>query len=138
MLRLTIKEALDQDDASYGPHIYFYREGETIFYIGQSVQPFERLRQHLGRGLLSPGPDAIGNLILDNRPASLSWTVQITPLSEIHAAQASHVKVSITRLERALIEHFKPCINNMGNKHATPLPAKYRPTGAANEGVKLA
>lgn len=73
MLQLTIREALECEDEETGEHyIYLYKEDATVFYVGRSIHPFERLRQHIGQAPRSPFPDAIGSLILNNRPVSLS------------------------------------------------------------------
>src|SRR5215471_2514982 len=79
MRTFTIKEALELDDLNDERYnIYLYRDSEVVLYIGQSSRPFERLREHLGQGDRNLyDPDFVGQLMLNNRPASLTWEVQI-------------------------------------------------------------
>lgn len=122
-------EMLDPENDEDEQYIYLYSEGETIFYIGKSRQPFERLRGHLGQGddkRSQPFPDLIGRLILDNRPYSLEWTVRVIPLSEIHAAlKPPPVSTDIDLIEQELIARFHLCLNRTGNRTPAPLPEKY-------------
>lgn len=140
MIQTTMKEALEMydNDSRIQDYIYLYRDGETIFYIGKSVQPFERLQEHLGQGedlRALPFPDAIGKLILSNRPDSFEWTVEIVSLEEIEAKH--EIKLSIDDAERCLIIYYKPCLNEMYNRNPTPLPICYvKSSGIANEGIK--
>ncbi len=142
MQKLTMKEALDMydNDSRIQDYIYLYRDGEVIFYIGKSVQPFERLQEHLGQGedkRCQSFPDQVGKLILNNQPVSLEWRVEIMSLEEIHAKQESSIKIGIDDMEKELIMHFKPCLNDMYNRNPTPLPLHYRKSsGIANEGIK--
>jgi len=84
MQRMTIKEALEVEDASgcvVYPSLYLFRDGDVVFYVGQSIHPFERLQEHLGQG--DPwleAPDRLGQLILNNHPASLAWMMEVTAL----------------------------------------------------------
>jgi len=64
MRELTIREALEREDSTSDLCLYLYRDGKVIFYVGQSEQPFERLRGHLGRDDRNVTPDRIGSLII--------------------------------------------------------------------------
>jgi len=143
MRTFTIKEALELDDLNDERYnIYLYRDSEVVLYIGQSSRPFERLREHLGQGDRNLyDPDFVGQLMLNNRPASLTWEVQIATLAELQQLLNLPVridKVSLDSMERDLILLYKPCLNRTGNPHRTPLPARYiKESAIANEGVIL-
>jgi hypothetical protein len=143
MLRLTVREVLECDDQGGELYnLYLYRDGDVVFYIGQSGQPFERLREHLGQGERNLyDPDAIGQLILNNRPASLAWVVEVYSLAEmqgLHGIPVRLDKVALDSMERELIMQRRPCLNRTLNKNRTPLPLRYiKDSAIANEGVIL-
>lgn len=145
MKTLTMKDALEMVDQSYEqPFIYLYGEQEPgqeeiIFYVGKSIQPFERLQEHLGRGEDKRSlsyPDSVGDFILENLPASLSWFVRIIPLEEFRV-EMNEERLRIDEVERTLIQKLRPCLNRTWNRHPTPRPAKYCKDEIANEGVIL-
>lgn len=49
--------------------------------MGKSVQPLERLLQHPGRAL-PYAPDTVGQVILENMPVSLFWSMDLYTLSD--------------------------------------------------------
>jgi hypothetical protein len=51
--------------------VYVIRDGDLVFYVGQSDDVVNRLYDHLGDGPYSADPSSIGRLIIDNVPASL-------------------------------------------------------------------
>jgi len=143
MQRMTMREAMKMLDPEYDggeQYLYLYLEGEIVFYVGKSSQPFERLQEHIGQGddkRSMPWPDPIGRLILENRPASLEWTVQVTPLTELRTQMKLSDRVDIDTVERELIARFHPCLNRTCNRNPTPLPEKYRKFRISNAGIKL-
>jgi hypothetical protein len=141
MIRMTIREARERVDESTEQCIYCYRDGDTIFYIGRSDQPLERLEQHLGAGSFLPIPDPIGTFILDHHPLSLDWTVEIYTVRELDPEQFKDI-VTITRddadwIEGQMIFKYGPCFNGTGNKNRKHLPEQYQIKGIANAGVTL-
>lgn len=132
MQRLTIQEAIEAIDTpnrEAGHYIYRYYDGDTTFYVGRSVHPFERLREHLGQGERLPLPDAIGRLILDNHPDSLSWVMEIYGLQELaptlDLSCTSLLSMYADRLEDEAIARFQPCLNAINNPTGARLPVKY-------------
>lgn len=84
MARYTIQEAMESEDIGTAEQcIYVYHDGETVFYVGRSDQPIERLMQHLGEGVYSVVPDRIGSFILKHRPVSLTWLVDIVTVQSL-------------------------------------------------------
>lgn len=135
MQQLTIKEAREARDhppapGEVGQYIYRYLDGETTFYVGRSVHPVTRLREHLGEEGRLLLPDAIGWLILDNQPASLSWIMEVSTLEELapdlDLSCTSLLSMYAASLEEDAIARFRPCLNVLSNSAAAPLPAKYR------------
>jgi predicted GIY-YIG superfamily endonuclease len=121
--------------------IYVYTDGEYTFYVGRSQDPYTRLRQHIGIEGRSRLADSIGQFILDFRPESLAWLMQIYTLHELdpdrfQAAKANemqHTTAFADSIEQSLIDRLHPCLNGQHNRQATALPRKYRQI--ANEGV---
>jgi predicted GIY-YIG superfamily endonuclease len=132
MLSVTIQEALQGDSESAGHVLYVIRDRRVIFYVGRSVDPLNRLEEHLGHtGRNMYQPDRIGQLILKNHPASLIWTIDLYTLEERHSKE-------IGLAESELIHSLDPCLNFIGNKNRTPLPLRYiKESAIANEGVIL-
>lgn len=143
MQHLTIQQALEQEDAAneWQPKIYIYHDGEVYFYIGISEQPYMRLQQHLGKGVYTPYPSAVGELIIHNKPHSLQWFMDVYTLQEIAPDIDSELLSPVfcrgiaERIEHELIKRHHPCLNIMKNTKAIPLPEKYRYRRIANEGV---
>lgn len=187
MLQLTIKKAMDGAYNTFGHYIYLYRDGETVFYVGRSQNPFGRLNQHLA--LEGPGyGSSLGDIILDNLPESWEWAFELYTLAEclpfieqhnqwlapyyrslLTSGQAYIEQLTSNRTpleakimtdqewleicreqfsnhlyerlgdkaEKAMIEHYNPCLNTLGRTRSNPLPDRYRKHKEANAGVKL-
>jgi hypothetical protein len=148
MIVTTVKAALDFQVEGYstnGLHerypLYLVRDGDVIFYIGQSRSPLNRLQEHMGetsRGGLS----MLGMLIKAQAPASYEWTYELRkPVECIEYAEEYYRSLfpdavslftdtfretlDLDEAEIALIYHFKPCLNARGNPNRTPLPERY-------------
>lgn len=144
MLQLTIKEALtDPDYSAYlrmstqdkiqallslppdEPYrIYQISEEETIFYIGQSSCPHNRLRSHLGMDTRR-NTSAIGRFILQHSPRSDTWLFTQYTLAECAHILAPGVTCDIDTIENALIQRHRPPFNIRNNPTPHMLPAKY-------------
>lgn len=121
-----------QPIAQVGPSIYVVRDGDCVFYVGQSNSVTARLDEHLGRssrgGPLSPS--RLGQVIRDNLPGSRSWVVEFWSVVECKRELADVSSRSWQwdkdDAERAMIEARRPCLNTMGNPHGRRLPDQYR------------
>jgi hypothetical protein len=105
-------------------NLYLCRDGEVVFYVGQSYVAFDRVWQHILDGF--KGRSMIGRFILCNLPGSMRFTVE---LHDSRSADFSDVGHDLNAAERALIEQHAPCFNEMLNRCPTVLPARYAPPG---------
>ncbi len=143
MKRQTIKEVLAHEaglqEAEY--HLYIIREDETVFYIGQAGNTYNRLLYHLG-WLGQSGATHVGQFILDQAPQSDTWLFEQYTVEEcapfVLAYQATFpediqafyraypAKPNVNDAEEALIKLHRPCLNTAMNPQPPPLPEKYR------------
>lgn len=143
MITLTIQEAMESGEKTKGHCIYFYLDNDTLLYIGRSIRPCERLREHLGETPLYPFPDSVGSIIMDNMPESLLWIVKIWTIEELRpdiyqeALRTGMIDRLVKDLEEASIMRYKPHLNGIGHNYHNPLPDRYIKRKIANEGVKL-
>lgn len=135
MLLLTIKEALESSaERTEGQCLYLYRDEDTIFYVGRSIHPLERLKQHVLR------TDAIGSLILDNMPESFLWTMEIWTVQELRPDVHMDIPLQdiyAASLEMDFIAEKNPCLNALNRTSSNPLPDRYSKRKIANKGVVL-
>jgi len=69
----TIQEVLDGHIDAPDHRLYVVRDGATVFYVGQSARPIERIQAHLGLGFFGlAGPSTLGRWIEANLPDSLT------------------------------------------------------------------
>lgn len=157
MLYTTIADVLKRTVPPFDDHyLYIVRDRETVFYVGQSLDPVSRLHEHIygsGRSHVS----YLGQLIRRcAREAdlfavpSLEWQVEFLTLAECtpyveryqrlprwpvswkeaisppEGMTSYWHKQAINYAEGALIEHYRPCMNVAGNPNPTPLPECYR------------
>ena len=146
MKQQTIKEAISDEskfqEADY--RLYLIRDGETVFYIGQSQNTHNRLLSHLGLYGRS-GPSSIGQFIREHVPQSNSWVFEQYTLKEcepfILAYRATNAsghmqafyrtyghRYNVDDAEEALIKHYRPCFNAAMNPDPMPLPKRYQPS----------
>jgi len=151
---MTIEQAI-KDYVDTGEHyLYLYRDGDTVLYVGKSVQPLERLLQHLGRALPYT-PDDVGYVIHENMPESLSWTIDLYTLPDCLATVKAHQPGSVAAFqqylaqeafrkeammiaEEALIRQHRPHLNQQNaTRYDNPLPDRYVKRAIVNEGITL-
>jgi hypothetical protein len=134
MLQFTIQEALDRTNIgqqALGCVIYLIRDGETIFYIGQSVSPLDRLQGHLGQDWHQQ-VSAVGRCIQKNAPDSDQWTIELYTLQDCGPFVQKHYECfgglrmyDVSIAEQSMIQLFCPCLNDRHNPHPAPLPGQY-------------
>jgi hypothetical protein len=88
MLEMTIADVLKRDIPPYDDHyLYIVRDGETVFYVGRSLDPVSRLHEHICGGRRDVS--YLGQLIrrcareanLFAAPA-LEWQVELLTLAD--------------------------------------------------------
>ncbi len=78
---MTLDEVIQGNVSSDASCLYLVREASIVFYIGQSSDPVERLRQHIG--IASPEHQTrLGRLIMSNAPRSKAWQVALWTLAD--------------------------------------------------------
>jgi len=114
---------------------------ETVFYVGQSHNTYNRLLAHLGLDGRS-GPNVLGRLILDHAPRSDGWhfeeytleecrpfvlAYRVTlpePMQAFYQSLGNHYDVDLA--EEALMKLHRPCLNTAMNPNPPPLPERYQ------------
>ncbi len=115
------------------PEIYVVRDGDVVFYVGQSRQVETRLEAHVGRGEFGySGPSQLGHAILVNLPEARAWTIELWTVEECG-------ETTVDQAEQSLIDKYTPHFNIKGKrKRSSPMPARYiEAAKIANEGVRL-
>ena len=146
MLVLTVKEFLETDNINEPPDafIYLVRDGDIIFYVGQSRNLAQRISEHLGHGRKSASD--LGELILGNMPDSENWIIEFHTIKDCSGKVKEHygidysqytlddfcrsemlLKTAIDFSEIVMINDCRPCLNVTYNANRTALPLKYIP-----------
>jgi hypothetical protein len=136
MITVTVGDILDDKGPEWqdamGHRLYMVRDGEVVFYIGQSGNPLERILTHIGQGPWnwSQGPSPLGDLIMANLPASRGWQVDLMTPDECKPLVEDWLGFKITcsdiaYAEKALIRQHRPCLNVVCNEYPAPLPERY-------------
>ncbi len=105
--------------------VYLFRDGDLVFYIGQSYLAFDRVWRHIRDGYKARS--TVGRFLLTNWPASMNFTIELLSSQDIRFANLNN---ELNAVERVLIEQAAPCFNNVLNKRPTPLPETYAPPQA--------
>ena len=105
--------------------LYLFRDGEVVFYVGQSHLAFDRVWQHFYDG--GKARSVVGRFIWCNWPKSLSFTIELWSSQADRFAAIDHDR---SAAERSLIELYAPCFNETYNLRPTPLPDGYAPPNA--------
>jgi len=148
MYRTTIKGAFGNEmditteemESLNGPQIYVVRDGDVIFYVGRSVDPFRRIYQHMGYEMKLPS--SLGRLILNNQPESDKWIFECHNLEdclplinqslpkewneETKALALRGCRIDPSKAEDCMIQALSPCLNTSHNNNPNSLPEKYR------------
>ena len=123
MISSTVGEMLDRKldiKALVSCQLYVVRDGDTIFYVGQSKSIESRFLEHLGisaRGW--PAYESqLGRLIRENAPESQHWQVELYSIKELEVDDVDFA-------EEALINILRPCLNARYNDDPSVLPDRY-------------
>jgi len=127
-IRIKVKQFLLLEECPPGwreMDLYLFRDGGTVFYVGQSYLAFDRVWEHIRNGYKARS-DA-GRFILCNWPMSLNFEIELLSSKSAEFAAAGHDPGGA---EAWLIKHYKPCLNGTLNDEPTALPAGYRPVSS--------
>jgi hypothetical protein len=146
MIETTMQAILDDTITSQqlqGHYLYLVRDEEIVLYIGQALNPVERLESHLGLRWRR-SKSLFGEVFERNRPGSLTWRVILYQLADCADLLEQYImpelpsytlelyydparlKGSMTWAEQALIRHYQPCLNDRFNPTPTLLPERYK------------
>lgn len=124
-MQITVGEFIDKEEwgDTTGAHcIYVVRDGDTVFYVGQSASIIQRLWGHMGNeihgGWASFGHRAsdLGRLIRANLPQSRDWIIDLLTLKECKDYTVFNVPaLTVDMAEVALINILHPCLNRYMN-----------------------
>ena len=126
MIKVTVGDLTDgklDNLDTQGHHVYTIRDGDVVFYVGQSVCPISRLWGHLGnwrKGFVFGGASELGRIIHCNLPNSRSWQIELLTVSDCNA-------YSVDDAESKLIFELAPHLNIQGKRRPSgPLPERYK------------
>jgi hypothetical protein len=100
--------------------LYLFRDGDVVFYVGQSDLAFARVWEHLRQGFR--GRSLMGRFIWCNWPRSLNYHIELLSSRARRFAPLSHNR---NAAEAELIQHWSPCFNEALNRQPTLLPKHY-------------
>ncbi len=130
MKTIVVADILDkQFDTEVGHVIYVVRNGRLLFYIGQSKRDLVvRFREHVQK------PSRLGRLINENKPASLSWSLDFYTLADCRPFVAQKTlfpmqeweHFDMDMAEEGMIRQLRPVLNLDFNPNPNPLPAHYQ------------
>jgi hypothetical protein len=129
MQRMTIYEWIKKVEAeklgeqAEDYRLYLIHDGETVFYVGQSQNPYNRFLAHMGLAGRN-APSEVGTFIRENAPASGDWTFEQYTLED--CSQVIEACRNVDDAEEALIKLYRPYFNAAANPDPVPLPARYK------------
>jgi predicted GIY-YIG superfamily endonuclease len=130
MKTTTIAQLLNKEvDHALGHLIYVVRDGDLVFYVGQSRRDVvERFWEHM------QAPSRLGQLIQLNKPRSLQWQADFYTLADCQQfvqqkalfplQEWQHFDMDMA--EQAMIAQMRPVLNRDFNPQPTPLPPGYK------------
>jgi hypothetical protein len=102
--------------------LYLFRDGDTVFYVGQSYRAFDRVWEHIRNGYKARSD--VGRFLLVNWPKSLNFEIELLCS---RSAEFNGAGRDAAAAEELLIRRYRPCFNDSLNEDPTALPAAYRP-----------
>ncbi len=111
--------------------LYLFRNGDDVFYVGQSYCAFDRVWEHLRGGF--KGQSIVGLFVVCNWPRSIRFTVQLLCS---RTAQFDGVQNDLNAAERTLIEQLSPCFNETLNRTPRRLPEEFAPPTADGRRIR--
>lgn len=151
MRSMTAYEALlIETKESFRDRHFLYRiyDAEITLYVGRSSDPYHRLHEHLGIDGRFHKTSAIGELMIDNSPDSLTWMVDFYTLADCknylskdtfyldrqyymrvlrqeRTEYPPYEKEAIELAEFSLMQRFRPYLNKSNVLEPRELPDCY-------------
>jgi hypothetical protein len=102
--------------------LYLFRDGDTVFYVGQSYRAFDRVWEHIRNGYKARSD--VGRFLLVNWPKSLKFEIELLSSRSVEFEEVGRDPAAA---EELLIRRYRPGFNDSLNEDPTALPAAYRP-----------
>src|SRR5512147_1844745 len=84
--------------------LYVIRDGDLVFYVGQSYVAFSRVWEHIKNGY--KWRSDVGRFILCNWPKSMNYEIELLSSGSPEFDLVEH---DLLRAEEMLIKMYKPC-----------------------------
>lgn len=133
MITITVQDILTRDWQDIDPQdepfcIYVIREDTTVFYVGRSNSPLDRLQQHFDTSTLTRGSGSLlGPFYKRYKDMAASWHIDLYTLEDCeHLLARKLIRGGSPYAERYMIQHFHPCINGTNNPDPSTLPERYQ------------
>jgi predicted GIY-YIG superfamily endonuclease len=126
-MQSVIEGAVHADEAR-DHFLYLVRDDEVVWYIGQSIDPVQRLQTHLG--MTWRAKSRLASVFERHLPQALQWIVVLYSLADCESLvkqyilpqfapyytlacyyDPSRLPGAMTFAEQALIEHYHPRLN---------------------------
>lgn len=95
--------------------LYLVRDGNDVLYVGKSIHPLERIKEH------TRGGSALATRIQASMPLAYTWAVELYTVAELEPLVKSYTQgiprswyngaYRVEYAEKALIEKYHPCLN---------------------------
>lgn len=122
------KKLDDLDTTGY--RLYVIRDGETVFYVGQSKEVLVRLLDHLGQRDQEQVTSTLNRFVNNNLPEAGAWQVELMTVADCGPLVKDHFPAykrwGVDLAEIALMREFHPCFNTLHNPRSSQIPDKYR------------
>jgi hypothetical protein len=105
--------------------LYLFRDGQTVFYVGQSTSAFRRVWRHILSGYKARSD--VGRFLLCNWPKSMNFEIE---LFSSRSPEFLKAEGDLASAETMLIRQHHPCFNELLNADPVSLPAGYLPPSA--------
>jgi len=140
MITITVgtlfERKTDGEADTRGHYIYVIRDKTVTLYVGKTKRGIvNRILEHCGRGE-RPGMDRVGMLLLENRPKSLSWMIDMLTVEDCGFDRWDYMPQELREelpdwfvpgdvvdmAEQEMMSRLHPCLNVTHNQQPQALP----------------
>lgn len=152
-MQSVIEGTVNVDEAR-DHYLYLVRDHAVVWYIGQSIDPVQRLQTHLG--MTWRAKSGLASVFYRHLPRARQWTVILYTLADCESLVKQYIlpqfapyytlvcyydparlSGAMTFAEQALIEHYHPRLNIRMNTFPATFPDEGAPiSGSSSEYVQ--